>query len=75
MKKRRNDTHKLEANDEKDAREPKLLPDEELTPVTGGSTTDGVVDETKPRIVSGEIWDEQITIYLPGVGLQTLTLC
>ncbi|MDR1254178.1 MAG: hypothetical protein LBJ95_04135 [Oscillospiraceae bacterium] len=38
MNKRRNDTHKLEATDEKEAREPKLLPDQELEAVSGGVT-------------------------------------
>ncbi|MDR1254182.1 MAG: hypothetical protein LBJ95_04155 [Oscillospiraceae bacterium] len=74
MKKRRNDTHKLEANDEKDAREPKLLPDEELTEVTGGGkyTFQGY-DIPLPTVL-GEPRDQTITLMYPPIGEVTWTL-
>ncbi|MDR1254180.1 MAG: hypothetical protein LBJ95_04145 [Oscillospiraceae bacterium] len=74
MKKREHNTHKLLPNDDQGILSPQLLTEEELVAVTGGSTSESDVDATKPMIVAGEIWDDQIIIFLPGEGELTLTI-
>jgi hypothetical protein len=67
MKKRGNDTHKLASNDGQGTLSPQLLTEDELAPVTGGTSTYHGASIGPPRVY-GELGDDQITISYPEIG-------